>query len=837
MTRNRLKQRRIARKNDRRRAHLKLKALRLEALEHREPLTGAHHADADASSSAVHMPVDATLASTSDPLGFSTHAAAASKLLSYFDGLAAMGLKVPASPQRPNRPSLKAVAADAGIAMWLIAGQKCPLRFIVDMKVAELGLELPLPAPADMDATVFPLSVIRESHLAVAKQTHQAQGLFYRERHDSILEFYRLVEANAAATTLDATTAKDGEPALAHFRGLIATGKVRNGVLHANLLDEAERIVAQLKANPPLPDAFHERLSLLIARSGLSLSAVARHIGVGAEALNKWRSGERAPTRSNLPLVSNLETLLKVEPGILTDRWTTNRVGRGRLPAVDCPPELQGKDTARLRSKISAILPEGFVLLSRAEKHAAIRAAAERIKSETAKKARWNKLRQDHYHLAFENWPDHLRDQFEKLRAYKEGGAHVTGADNLARATRSKWRPSTSEIWKRRFGLFFGYLMVRPDNPVPVEDLELAMLFSRDAQKGFIDFKLKRKQDAASHYRITPTDTDYITTAASLLAPLDGFFQYSPSLWPTVEAASKHVEFPERLGGGRWTRLDTAEQAESFCRRCHDDLKQLESGYRGHTEMSESHQQRLLPLLLLPKPLDTVYAALERLAGTIETIGPRHRSWHREIRLCFVGHLVAQMGLRVETLCALDYDPANISGDMRFENGKWVVYLPKHKVKNGDVARLFRNEPVVRRELIDERGAYAAFEAYLNGSRQALLEHAVDDALIVGTPENPRFSSARMQQLGYHLSARLFGSKAGKHRIENLGDFGFHAFRDILATSIIKTTKKASLAADALIDTEKSVLKHYGVWLTSDRSDELADALRAAAGAPGARSD
>lgn len=47
--------------------------------------------------------------------------------------------------------------------------------------------------------------------------------------------------------------------------------------------------------------------------------------------------------------------------------------------------------------------------------------------------------------------------------------------------------------------------------------------------------------------------------------------------------------------------------------------------------------------------------------------------------------------------------------------------------------------------------------------------------------------------------------------------FGPHAFRDIVATHVIKTTGSIALAANILLDSEDVVREHYARFLPEDR--------------------
>ncbi len=64
--------------------------------------------------------------------------------------------------------------------------------------------------------------------------------------------------------------------------------------------------------------------------------------------------------------------------------------------------------------------------------------------------------------------------------------------------------------------------------------------------------------------------------------------------------------------------------------------------------------------------------------------------------------------------------------------------------------------------------------------------------------------------------------------IKGVHSFGPHAFRDIVATDIIKTTGSISLAANMLLDSEETVRRHYARFLPEDRIALAMDGLASA---------
>ena len=98
-----------------------------------------------------------------------------------------------------------------------------------------------------------------------------------------------------------------------------------------------------------MADQFSGRLRALRAENGFSLRALAKMVGVTANAVLRWEKAEVTPTRDKM---IELAEVFDVEPG-----WLAWGIGarRNRLKPADLVAQLEKFDETQLRA-VSALL-------------------------------------------------------------------------------------------------------------------------------------------------------------------------------------------------------------------------------------------------------------------------------------------------------------------------------------------------------------------------------------------------------------------------------------------------------------------------------------------------
>ena len=749
------------------------------------------------------------------------HQQAVDILLAWETERKGLGKRAPASPQRPNLLSLERVEQETGIPRYRYARQHQRLRKLLDEIVERLGgVEL------EWDRAAFATG---EVHLQLCKalcmkryeQDCAEAGEYFEAKRLDIERLFAILVKRS-----DAGLAAPARPALEALREAIAHKEIRDGHRLASYVDTALEIVTSEEQRAALPDNFSDRLCLVTGRAGLSRTQAAIMIDVVQGTFNSWCSGAKQPDRSAWPKISALEALLELDPGTLVDLITPGRLGVGRIGRDLFPETLRGEDHARFRSEISRQMPDDFFERPIREQMQMLSQKAEQLQAAARKSQAWYDLRHDVYRLA--DFSPALESEWQALVAFKKGRTNLLTDSGGPVLAHNLWRkPSTITSYHDRIAGYFGFLVNHAPEAFRIarEEASLLQLANTGAILAFLRFKEQRSADYTGEGRLTPTDIDLITLAASLLSPLDGFLRFEPGYrapllaWRSTMMPGDDLPTSERTG----------RDHQEICNRLLDDLKRLENSFRGRTSNSAEHRARLEPLLSMPTPLMAFYDRLVLFQTEMQRLDPGRIGYWRAVRSAALLHILAQFPARRSMLVALDYRPDN-SGHLRFENGRWFLRVPVETFKN-DQAERFAGMTEEQIELDDVHGAYEIIGAYVNKARGHLLRGARSDALFVSTRKNPRYSPQVLDNLFQALIARLFGPGAGVDlHLPGFKTMTIHGMRDLVATATLKASGSYQTAADAILDSESTVRRAYARYKPSDRVQALKDAVRRARG-------
>ena len=755
------------------------------------------------------------------------HQQAVARLEAWAAERARQGKRAPASPQRPDLLSLHTVEAETGISRLRFNRPHQRLRQLLERLVERLGgLEL------EWDKESFETG---EVHLQLARalcmkhyERECAEAGDYFEPCRLALERLFLMAAKRSRAGL----AAPARPALVELAASIGAGAVRNGEPLRPYVETALALVAKEEQRTGLPEAFPDRLCLLVARAGLSRSQAAASIGVVQGTFNSWCTGIKAPDKSFWPKIAELESLLGLETGTLLDVIAPRRPGAGRIDKGLFPPALRGEDQARRRAEIARQMPEDFFDRPIAEQMHLLALTAERLDEDASHRRGWYELRQSSYALA--PFPAALEVEWQDLLAFKEGRSQLEGDDGRPVAVDKLWRKRSTVVTNQvRIAQYLGFLVGHAPEPLRIEREAASLLQLSDAAAllGFLRFKQQRQSQFTGSARITKTDLDLLTLGAALLSPQDGFLRLDKRFEAGLLALRGRFGMlapPADLPEAERRRRDDQDRHD-ICNRLLDDIKRIERSFRGRTSNSATHRARLEPLLSQEAPLQQFYERLAVLDAELERLDPARIGYWRAVRSLALLHILAQFPARRSMLVELDYRPDN-SGHLRFADEKWFFIIPVAMFKN-DLAQHFSGLDEVKIPIDDVHGAYAAIGRYVEAGRQRILRGARSDAIFVSSRDNPRYSPQGIDNLFQALLSRLLGPGGGAPL--HLAD-GFimtiHGMRDLVATSALKASGDFQTAADAILDSESTVRKAYARYLPADRSPRLKEALRAARG-------
>lgn len=371
---------------------------------------------------------------------------------------------------------------------------------------------------------------------------------------------------------------------------------------------------------------------------------------------------------------------------------------------------------------------------------------------------------------------------------------------------------------------FFGFLCLPPDEPdrryqgaglVP-EDLTLAWLADLQAVKNFLDFRQFR---SGAHSGATEA---FINAFGSLLQAKSGW------LW-------LHPELAGRLPEQHQRSVQAAEGWESYCAEVHSELRKALASLKRHREIKKTRDPMfpILPILNLPEPLSAINHALNLHCADLLARSHSYKLFSKNQAAGWRDHflisLLARFPLRAKHWGLLTYKEDGTGSLRRHPNDGWQLVIPYADFKN------VRNEAVFppnapSKELVltfDQvpalRQLIPLLEFYLEHARPILAGNGL---LLFPKKEGKAMTAldlfARVQDWTHEYLSQHSSRGRG---IKGVHAFGPHAFRDILATHIIKTTGSLTLAANILLDSEETVKRHYARFLPEDRLKLAMDSL------------
>ena len=690
-----------------------------------------------------------------------------------------------------------------------------PLRAIVDAWVEKLGLsnELRTKQPRRSKKSEVWISTVIYAELKVYGTNWLRKHSYAEATVASYLSHLNAFMRHFGRADEDTTVSDFGgdfEQRLKTF--LQATGK---GKTLASVLRLWSRIHREMHQNMSLPPSFAEALTSLMIDSGRSIADVARSASLNHGKLWEWMSGGHKPTDS--VQVARLEEALNVLPETLSSRLTFY----GARRSTDIPktwwPETWQKHFSNYRNsrtRVIDFIPKELLSGNLEDLKPAFDEAVQKVLEgvgEPTSRRRTTKLTKKKYRIPLESWPDQLKEEFRSLKEYKSAPRGLR-----SRNTGTKWAEGTHPIVQQYLETFYGFLCLPLEHPDPElrglglspENLTLAWLAVQDAVESYLEFRLLR---SGAHNGVTES---FVRTFTAQLRPGTGW------LW-------LHPELLERLPEKHRDKVEAAGGWQANCENMLNELKDWLASLRNHGEIRQTRDsiKAISPILDHPSPLSLIGKALklnrqdlEARAKPNQLMSPRlAAAWRDHVLVSFL----ARFPLRSKHWGLLTYKEDGTGYLQNHHRDGWRFVIPYEDFKNVRNTKIFTLHSVERTlilkfsKLKTLQKLIPLLEFYLEHVRPVLAKRS--DFLFPsgrGKAINPdliyrQVSSWTREYLSQH-SPRKFG-------IQDIFPFGPHAFREIVATHIIKTTGSISLAANILLDSEEMVRQRYARFLPEDR--------------------
>lgn len=593
---------------------------------------------------------------------------------------------------------------------------------------------------------------------------------------------------------------------------LKATGREK---VVASMLRLWSTIYCDLQQSNLLPSTFAEALTKIVNESGRTKADIARSAGLKfASTLWGWMAGDFMPT--DPAKVAKLEEVLAVLPGTLSLKLTFHRARRVTNIPIEWWPERWQKSFrsyGHQRDKVIALIPPSSLSGSLEDLKPIFDKALQKSlngEGELPYRQKLMKLRVKQYRLRYKNWPDSLKSEFLELKEYKTA---PSGLRNKKR--RGRWVETTANIAQTQLESFFGFLCQPIDHDDPElrglglgsERLTLAWLAVQDVVEKYLEFSFVRSCSYS-----TGTET-FVGTWIALLQPESGW------LW-------LHAELLDRLPKQQRQLVDAAGGWENHCVNVCSELRDSITSLKrnGQLERTREPMAPIGPILDHHEPLSLINNALLQNKRDLynrerpnEIFSPQlAAAWRDHFLISFLSCLP----LRAKHWGLLTYKEDG-SGYLQKHSDGWWLVIPYDDFKNVRNTKIFtphRRERILtlRFSELEPLGRLVPLlERYLELARPIIVG---EGSFLFPTREGKPLTSplvylhvkAWTQQYLSQYSSRKLG-------IKGVFPFGPHAFRDIVATHIIKTTGLIALAANILLDSEELVLKHYARFLPEDR--------------------
>jgi len=405
-------------------------------------------------------------------------------------------------------------------------------------------------------------------------------------------------------------------------------------------------------------------------------------------------------------------------------------------------------------------------------------------------------------------WHDFLLYKTEWDPALNRSGSAVwrTAPLQFRSETDSTWAqyldgvevPSARFKWAMTAS-FLGWLALPQEQGgagLPQDSLHtMAWLVVKEHVQAYLRWVLKR-----SGGKYNGSIFEFLSLVMSLTRVGTGYLQQQPEFLCTL---------PEKYSSVTWSAM---------CEASFSLAKGLSARYRTARQQTRDPQDPMRHILELANPLDMVADMVQRmradrpLGGTpwLEAV------WARDLALI---KLLVSNPLRLRNMATLTWREDNKGQLYQRPDGSWWIRIASTQFKNtrGAASEAEYDMPV-------QEMAWVDLERYLKTFRPRLLQ-CHSDFVFLAARQGPK--RRRPEAPWADLSSRV--SDLTKRYLWRCPGIGTHAFRHLVATSIIKASNLSDFKTAALVlnDQLATVEKNYAHLRSADGANRMADLLGA----------
>lgn len=354
--------------------------------------------------------------------------------------------------------------------------------------------------------------------------------------------------------------------------------------------------------------------------------------------------------------------------------------------------------------------------------------------------------------------------------------------------------PSARVNWAK-IAAYLGWLALDRDSKgagLPSQDVQtLAWLAVSEYIEPFLEWMKERSGNKRTGFAI-----EFLAMVAWMVRPGDGFLAQQPEYQKTL---------PARFWAEDWGRI--CERQHTYCRR-------LSQALRPEREVGRDPFAPIQHILDLPQPMEALADMVQRMrqdrpvgCAASEVI------WARDMLLI---KLLISNPLRRRNLATLTWKPDNTGSLYQRGDGSWWIRVPGRHFKN-------RRAQTNRKRDYDapvHPSAWTDIERYLFRHRAQLLRSPSDLVFIT----RPQGDAEHQHRPWVDLNSRV--EHLTRKYLWRCNGIGAHAFRHLVATSILKANGGDTMTAALVLNDREDTVANYYVGLRSgDGSYRMAELL------------
>lgn len=402
-----------------------------------------------------------------------------------------------------------------------------------------------------------------------------------------------------------------------------------------------------------------------------------------------------------------------------------------------------------------------------------------------------------------------LREQWNEFLRYK-----TSAAPSYKRSRMAKWRFSPCPITPLRPSSWFEFLDGREVASARINWYKMASYLGwlgLDKNEGGLGMA-KEVSETMAWLAVPDHIEQYIEWHRKRVGALNRgvlqFFGFIGSVVrPEVGYLRQRPEFlktlPPEYGSYDW---------DALCQRQFELLDQLTQSYKDEIVASRTSMEPLKHILQAPQPMDAMADMIQRIRADRPVGQPRREAfWARDLMLL---RMLISNPLRFRMLASLTWRADNTGELYQRPDKSWWIHISRAKFKNvkgaaGDGDYDSQIHPSAWRDI----------ERYLFIFRPKLLREPTD-LVFLTMPSHGVTEHRPWEGLSQHV-ARL----TERYLVRCVG-IRAHAFRHIVATSILKANGgDYKTAALVLNDRPVTVERHYAWLRSNDGSERMAELL------------